>query len=66
MPKHVLLFFRKSDNGLLFGLDECADGEFYDPLFIQIERILTIENPEAISNDDIKSIGIIVLYYIIL
>ena len=57
MPKHILLFFRKSDNGLLLGLDECVYGKSYDPSFIQIEQILTIENPEAISDDDIKSIG---------
>ena len=57
MPKHILRFFRKSDNDLLFSFDECVDGEFYDPSFIQIKRILTIENLEAISDDDIKSIG---------
>jgi len=39
-------FFRKSVNGLLFDLDERGDGEYFNPDYVQIERIIGIEYPE--------------------
>mmetsp|Transcript_21523 Transcript_21523/g.44293 ORF Transcript_21523/g.44293 Transcript_21523/m.44293 type:complete len:524 (+) Transcript_21523:349-1920(+) len=39
---YLTTFFRKSENGLLFDADERGDGEFFDPRYVQIERILEV------------------------
>ena len=44
-------FFRKSHNGLLFSADERCDGDYFDPAFIEIDRILEIQLPENMSAD---------------
>jgi SNF2 family DNA or RNA helicase len=40
-------FFRKSENGLLYSADERCDGDYYDPAFTQIDRILEVRLPEV-------------------
>ncbi len=49
---YLTTFFRKSVNGLLFDSDERADGEYFDPSFTQIERILDVTEPH-LSEEDI-------------
>eukprot|EP00559_Dactyliosolen_fragilissimus_P007770 CAMPEP_0184861966 /NCGR_PEP_ID=MMETSP0580-20130426/6527_1 /TAXON_ID=1118495 /ORGANISM="Dactyliosolen fragilissimus" /LENGTH=2276 /DNA_ID=CAMNT_0027359649 /DNA_START=192 /DNA_END=7022 /DNA_ORIENTATION=- len=44
-------FFRKSHNGYLYGSDERGDGEYFDPSFMQIERILEVDSPEPRNCD---------------
>lgn len=39
-------FFRKSENGLLFTADERCDGDYFNPGYTQIERILEVQLPE--------------------
>jgi len=39
-------FFRKSMNGLLFSSDERCDGDYFDPSYTQIDRILEVSPPE--------------------
>jgi Chromo (CHRromatin Organisation MOdifier) domain len=39
-------FFRKSKNGLLYGPDERCDGDYYDPGWVQIDRLLEVHLPE--------------------
>jgi Chromo (CHRromatin Organisation MOdifier) domain len=43
---YLKTFFRKSINGFLFTPDERLDGDYFDPSYIQIERILEVEIPE--------------------
>ena len=43
---YLTTFFRKSDNGLLFSADERCDGDYFDPGFVQIDRILEVAIPE--------------------
>lgn len=60
-------FFRKSDNGLLFTADERCDGDYFDPAFVQIDRILEVHPPEGMPDvslkckpeDIVKTFGII-------
>ena len=49
-------FFRKSHNGLLFSADERCDGDYYDPAFTEIDRILEIQLPEAMSDADLLTV----------
>ena len=39
-------FFRKSENGLLFDADERLDGDYFDPSWTQIERILEVDTDD--------------------
>jgi hypothetical protein len=39
-------FFRKSQNGLLYDADERCDGDYFDPGWVQIDRILEVHLPE--------------------
>lgn len=43
---YLTTFFRKSENGLLFSADERCDGDYFDPGFTQIDRILEVQLPE--------------------
>jgi len=43
---YLTTFFRKSENGLLFSADERCDGDYFDPAFTQIDRILEVQWPE--------------------
>lgn len=38
----VTTFFRKSHNGCLYTADERCDGDYFDPAFVQIERIVEV------------------------
>jgi Chromo (CHRromatin Organisation MOdifier) domain len=42
-------FFRKSINGVLYSADERCDGDYFDPAFVQIERILEIQFPDSLE-----------------
>jgi len=41
-------FFRKSENGLFYTSDERCDGDYFDPAWVQIDRILEVHPPEEI------------------
>lgn len=43
------IFFRKSVNGVLFSPDERNDGDYFDPAFTQIDRILEVQVPEGLK-----------------
>ena len=47
---YLSTFFRKSQNGILFSQDDRKDGDYFDPGFVQIDRILEIfyEDPRKI------------------
>jgi hypothetical protein len=45
-------FFRKSINGLLLSADERCDGDYFDPAFNEIDRILEIALPD--THEDAK------------
>ena len=49
---YLTTFFRKSVNGLLFDADERGDGEFFDPSYVQIERVLEIAEEEEDDDED--------------
>lgn len=53
---YLSTFFRKSVNGLLFSQDERCDGDYFDPSFTQIERILDVEYegkmPHTVKEED--------------
>lgn len=42
---YLATFFRKSQNGLLYSADERCDGDYFDPAWVQIERVLEVEPP---------------------
>jgi hypothetical protein len=44
-------FFRKSSNGLLYSADERCDGDYFDPAYTQIERILEVNLPQGWDED---------------
>eukprot|EP00550_Attheya_septentrionalis_P007683 CAMPEP_0198281478 /NCGR_PEP_ID=MMETSP1449-20131203/1401_1 /TAXON_ID=420275 /ORGANISM="Attheya septentrionalis, Strain CCMP2084" /LENGTH=2448 /DNA_ID=CAMNT_0043977257 /DNA_START=144 /DNA_END=7490 /DNA_ORIENTATION=+ len=52
---YLRTFFRKSVNGLLFDADERLDGDYFDPSFVQVERILEVIDPEPLDNDVISN-----------
>lgn len=39
-------FFRKNEHGYFYDADERMDGEYFDPSFIQIDRILEVNPPD--------------------
>ena len=43
---YLTTFFRKNQNGFIFDADERMDGEYFDPAFVQIDRILEVVSPE--------------------
>jgi len=49
---HLTNFFRKSVNGYLFSADERLDGEYYDPGYVQVDRILEVTPPENAGPKD--------------
>ena len=56
---YLTTFFRKSKNGLLFSADERCDGDFFDPGYIQVDRILQVHLPEDSANAENNKYGII-------
>ena len=49
---YLTTFFRKSVGGLLYSQDERCDGDYFDPAFTQVERILEVQQPEGWSEND--------------
>ena len=47
-------FFRKSHHGILFDSDERCDGDYFDPAWTQIDRILDVEFPESCPVKSVK------------
>jgi len=43
---YLTTFFRKSVGGLLYSQDERCDGDYFDPAYTQVERILEVQLPE--------------------
>lgn len=43
---YLSTFFRKSVNGYLYSPEERNDGDYFDPAFVQIDRILEIVEPD--------------------
>jgi len=64
---YLTTFFRKSENGLLFTADERCDGDYFDPAYVQIDRIVEAHLPEGMSEskkrradvDPIEEYGIV-------
>lgn len=56
---HLTNFFRKSINGYLFSADERLDGEYYDPGYVQVDRILEVIHPENVSSSKDQDWGIV-------
>jgi hypothetical protein len=53
----MTIFFRKMHNGVLFSSDERCDGDYFDPAWTQVERILEVETLDdcpalTIENED--------------
>lgn len=44
---YIQTFFRKSHGGVLFSADERCDGDYFNPAFTDIERILEVAMPEG-------------------
>lgn len=43
---YLTTFFRKSAGGLLYSPDERCDGDYFDPAYTQVERILEVQLPD--------------------
>ena len=43
---YLKTFFRKSTHGLLYSADERCDGAYYDPAYLEIDRILEVQLPD--------------------
>ena len=48
---YINTFFRKSVNGILFTPDERKDGDYFDPGYIEIDRILEVSAPTGHKGD---------------
>ncbi len=46
---YLSTFFRKSVNGFLYDADDRLDGDYFDPAYTQIDRILEVNLPESFS-----------------
>jgi hypothetical protein len=66
--KTLSVFQKKSQDGLIFSSDERCDGDYFDPAWAQIDRILEIHYPEqcpcqSVENEDTvtnEELGIVV------
>ena len=52
---YLSTFFKKSHDGFFYDADERMDGDYFDPSFVQIERILEVNPPEGWEEDDKKN-----------
>jgi hypothetical protein len=43
---YLSTFFRKSQHGYLYNADERCDGDYFDPAWCQVDRILEVHYPE--------------------
>lgn len=50
---YLTTFFRKSHHGLLFTADERNDGDYFDPAFTEIDRILDISASDGYDNEQL-------------
>mmetsp|Transcript_731 Transcript_731/g.851 ORF Transcript_731/g.851 Transcript_731/m.851 type:complete len:2199 (+) Transcript_731:210-6806(+) len=48
---YLTTFFRKSVNGYLYSADDRLDGDYFDPSFVQIDRILETNMPESMQQE---------------
>ncbi|GAX26228.1 chromodomain-helicase-DNA-binding protein 7 [Fistulifera solaris] len=48
---YLTTFFRKSHHGLLFTADERNDGDYFDPAFTEIDRILGVSPPDKFEHE---------------
>ena len=48
--RYLTTFFKKSENGLLFSADERCDGDYFDPAFVQIDRVLESHPPDDMED----------------
>ena len=48
---YIQTFFRKSHGGVLFSADERCDGDYYNPAFTEVERIMEVVLPEGSKVD---------------
>ena len=51
---YLKTFFRKSQHGLLFSADERCDGDYYDPAWTQVDRILDVQFPAECPTKSVK------------
>jgi Chromo (CHRromatin Organisation MOdifier) domain len=68
---YISTFFRKSTNGILFSQDERKDGDYFDPGYVEIDRILEVSPPdgyrgklpttweEELAVDPVKEYGVV-------
>lgn len=49
--RYLTTFFKKSENGLLFSADERCDGDYFDPAFVQIDRVLESHLPDDMEKE---------------
>jgi hypothetical protein len=54
LKTYLTSFFCRSENGLLFTADEQGDGEYFEPSWVQVDRILEIQEPEQTEE---KTVG---------
>ena len=54
---YLTTFFRKSMDGFLYDADDRLDGEFFDPAYVQIDRILEVNLPESMQGGRKKCRG---------
>lgn len=51
---HLRTFFRKNINGLLYSADERCDGDYFDPAFTQIERLMEVMPADNRQSSKVK------------
>lgn len=49
---YLTTFSRKSVQGLLYTPDERCDGDYFDPAFVEIDRILSVQLPSPDDDDE--------------
>lgn len=51
---YLSTFFRKSINGFLYDSDDRLDGDYFDPGYVQIDRVLESIIPESMQEEKLK------------
>lgn len=52
---YLSTFFRKSSHGLLFSSDERCDGDYFDPAWAQVDRLLEVHFPDECPIKSVKN-----------
>ena len=52
---YLSTFFRKSSHGLLFSSDERCDGDYFDPGWTQVDRLLEVHFPDECPIKSVKN-----------